>query len=168
MSQNALDPLDGGYSALDLLTTLAQQTGASLCDLPDGAILWESYARRGYGYNPATWADVTDPYSAVGYIWADVYEATEAAPHAVQIPHYAVQWAPVWRNTTQTVVNSVTLTYGNNGQNTVTETDANSVTTYGLRAQNVSTELHHESDATARAEAIIRADRKSTRLNSSH
>lgn len=157
MSQLALDPLDGGYSALDLLLALGTETGGTLADLPDGAILWESYARRGYGYNPATWAEVPDPYSAVAYIWSDVYEATEATPHTVVLDKNTVVFAPEWSNSLQTVINSATIIYGNSGQHAHTETEPDSITTYGLRAQTITTQLHDHQDAQDRAEDVIRS-----------
>jgi hypothetical protein len=88
MTQEALDALDGGYSALDLLTALGTETGGTLCDLPDGAVLWESYSRRGYGYNPAHWTDIdpTDTWPDIPYIWADVYDRVDTAPLTVGIP----------------------------------------------------------------------------------
>ena len=157
MSQLALDPQDGGYSALDLLLALGTETGGTLADLPDGAILWESYARRGYGYNPATWGEVIDPFSAVAYIWSDVYEATEATPHTVILDKNAVVFAPEWAVTLQTVLNSVTVIYGNSGQHAHTETEPDSITTYGLRAQTINTQLHDHQDAQDRAEDVIRS-----------
>ena len=117
MTQEPLDALDGGYSALDLLTALGTETGGTLCDLPDGAILWESYSRRGFGYNPATWLDidVLDTWADINTIWADVYDRTDTAPATIELPAHAVTWSPVWRNTSQTILNDVTVVYGVNG-----------------------------------------------------
>jgi hypothetical protein len=113
MTQIALDPLDGGYSALEQLTALGTETGGTLCDLPDGAVLWESYSRRGYGYNPATWGDIdpTDTWADVPYVWADVYQRTDTSQPTVELPHTAIAWSPIWRNTSQTILNDVTVSY---------------------------------------------------------
>lgn len=150
-----LDALDGGYSAMQLLTDLCSQTGATMCDLPDGAILIESYAVRGIGYNPAHWYDVTDPWSAVTYIWADVYDRTEAMPLAVDLPHDAVVWAPQWANDIVTIVNDVTVTYNNN--DVTTDTDTDSVATYGRRGYTLATRYTTLADAQTRAGDVIRA-----------
>jgi hypothetical protein len=136
MTQEPLDALDGGYSALDLLTALGTETGGTLCDLPDGAILWESYSRRGFGYNPATWLDidVLDTWADINTIWADVYDRVDTAPATIELPAHAVTWSPVWRNTSQTILNDVTVVYGVNGNQSETDTDPASIITHGRRA----------------------------------
>jgi hypothetical protein len=47
--------------------------------------LWESYSRRGFGYNPATWLDidVLDTWADINTIWADVYDRTDTAPATI-------------------------------------------------------------------------------------
>ncbi len=158
MTQVALDALDGGYSALDLLTALGTETGGTLCDLPDGAVLWESYSRRGYGYNPATWAtiDPTDTWADVPYVWADVYERVDTALPTVELPHTAVAWSPIWRNTSQTILNDVTVSYGSAGAFVETDTDPASIITHGRRAFTLATKLADSVDAQSRASDIIR------------
>jgi hypothetical protein len=158
MTQEALDALDGGYSALDLLTALGTETGGTLCDLPDGAVLWESYSRRGYGYNPAHWYDLdpTDTWADISYIWADVYDRVDTAPLTVELPHTAVAWSPTWRNTSQTILNDVTVIYGSAGNQSKTDSDAASIITHGRRAFTLTTKLHYAADAQARASDIIR------------
>ena len=158
MTQEALAALDGGYSALDLLTALGTQTGGTLCDLPDGAVLWESYSRRGYGYNPAHWDDIdpTDTWADVPYVWADVYDRVDTAPLTVELPHTSVAWSPVWRNTSQTILNDVTVIYGPTQTTSATDTDPASIITHGRRAFTLSTQLHDATDAQSRASDIIR------------
>lgn len=158
MTQEALDAREGGYSALDLLTALGTQTGGTLCDLPDGAVLWESYSRRGYGYNAAHWADLdpTDTWPDIPYIWADVYDRVDTAPLTVELPHAAVAWTPVWRNTAQTIINDVTVVYGVDQDTTQTDTDPASIITHGRRAFTLATQLHEAVDAQSRASDIIR------------
>ena len=158
MTQEALAALDGGYSALDLLTALGSQTGGTLCDLPDGAVLWESYSRRGYGYNPAHWDDIDplDTWADVPYIWADVYDRVDTAPLTVELPHTSVAWSPVWRNTSQTILNDVTVIYGPTQTTSATDTDPASIITHGRRAFTLSTQLHEATDAQSRASDIIR------------
>ena len=158
MTQEALDALDGGYSALDLLTALGTETGGTLCDLPDGAVLWESYSRRGYGYNPAHWYDIdpADTWADIPYIWADVYDRVDTAPLTVELPHIAVAWSPVWRNTSQTILNDVTVIYGTSGNQNETDSDPASILTHGRRAFTLTTQLHYATDAQSRASDIIR------------
>jgi hypothetical protein len=158
MTQIALDPLDGGYSALEQLTAMGTETGGTLCDLPDGAVLWESYSRRGYGYNPATWGDIdpTDTWADVPYVWADVYERVDTSQPTVELPHTAVAWSPIWRNTSQTILNDVTVSYGASGELTQTDTDPTSIATHGRRAFTLSTRLADGVDAQNRASDIIR------------
>ena len=158
MTQEALAALDGGYSALDLLTALGSQTGGTLCDLPDGAVLWESYSRRGYGYNAAHWDDIdpTDTWADVPYVWADVYDRVDTAPLTVELPHTSVAWSPVWRNTSQTILNDVTVIYGPTQTTSETDTDPASIITHGRRAFTLSTQLHEATDAQSRASDIIR------------
>lgn len=150
-----VDPQDGGYSAMSLLTALCAETGATMCDLPDGAILFESYSVRGVGYNPAHWYDVPDPWSAVVYIWADVYDRTEATPLTVDLPHNAIVWSPQWSNDIVTVLNDVTVTY--NANDFTQETDTDSITAYGRRAYTLDTKYTTLADAVTRAGDVIRA-----------
>lgn len=153
----ALAAKDGGYQALELLQQLCEDTGATLFDVPDGTILFESYSTRGYGYNPAHWADIdpAETWATIIGIWSDVYDRTEAAPQTIQLPHNAVVWSPVWRNDSSTVINDVTVTYGSSSS--TSQTDSASITKYGRRAATLETELHKLSDAQRRAGDIIRA-----------
>lgn len=158
MVQLAVDPVEGGSPALGLLNTLCAETGATMTDLPDGAILFESYTRRGYGYNPATWAGITDTWDDVTGAWFDIYERTETAPAPVVLPASTVIFEPIWRNTVTTVLNQVTVTYGDaDPRDTHTESDSASIATHGLRAFNLDTRLADLTDAVDRAGAIIRS-----------
>lgn len=150
-----VDAQDGGYSAMALLTDLCAQTGATMCDLPDGAILFESYAVRGVGYNPAHWYDVTTTWDNTPYIWADVYDRTEAMPLAVDLPHDAVVWSPQWSNDIVTIVNDVAVTYNNN--DVTNDSDSTSISTYGRRGYTLNTNYTTLADAQTRAGDVIRA-----------
>lgn len=159
MTQEALDAQLGGYSALDLLTALGTETGGTLADLPDGNILFESYSRRGFGYNPAHWDDLdpTDTWADVPYIWADVYDRVDAAPLTVTLPPQSTAWAPTWRATNQTILNDVTVVYGTSGNQEKTDSDPASIATHGRRAFTLTTKLHTATDAQTRASEIIRS-----------
>jgi len=159
MTQEALASQLGGYSAMDLLTALCTETGATLADLPDGSIIFESYSRRGYGYNPAHWYDLdpTDTYPDLPYIWADVYDRVDAAPLTVTIPQASTAWAPTWRSSNQTILNDVTVVYGSSGNQHKSDTDPASIATHGRRAFTLTTRLHSAVDAQTRASDIIRS-----------
>jgi hypothetical protein len=159
MTQEALGAQAGGYAALDLLTALCTETGATLADLPDGNVLFESYSRRGYGYNPAHWFDLdpTDTWPDIPFIWADVYDRVDAAPLTVTIPQQSTAWAPTWRSTNQTILNDVTVVYGNAGNQDKNDTDPASIAVHGRRAFTLTTKLHEATDAQTRASEIVRA-----------
>ena len=158
MTQLAMDAIDGGYSALDLLNALGTETGGTLCDLPDGNVLWESYSRRGYGYNPAHWSDMgLDTWADVDYVWADVYDRTTTAPQTVDLPHEAVVWSPTWSNTNQTILNDVTVIYDAGGTSLETGSEVESIATYGRRATSLTTQLYYLADAQTRVADILRA-----------
>jgi len=149
------DPLP----ALTLLSNICSQTGATMADLPDGTILIESYSRRGYDYNPATWAYVTGPWSDYSlYNWDDVYTASAAAPIPVTLTDNTVIFEPVWRNNILAVVNRAIVAYGTNSpQDVILAEDAASQATHGLRATVLPTQLSDPLDAYNRAGAIITA-----------
>lgn len=144
--------------AMSWLSDLCTQTGATMCDLPDGNILFESYSRRGYGYNPATFAQVPDTFANVPYIWADVYNRVSDVPTPVTLPGTAVVWTPVWSKDVLTIVNKATVQYGDtNPQAEISASDAASITTHKLRAVTLATQLADLTDAYDRANAIITA-----------
>ena len=149
----AEDP-DQNRSALDWLSGICLDVGATMCDLPDGNILFESYTRRGVGYNPATWSGVNDPWSDVDYVWSDVYESFTAAPTPVTLDPDGVIWEPVWTNSVLSVVNSATVTYGD-PEATITASDAPSQGTHGIRAFAWKSRLADMTDAYERVNHII-------------
>jgi len=160
-------PVDAGQGqpAMSWLTELCQQTGATMCDLPDGNILFESYSRRGFGYNPATFAQVNDTFADTPYIWADVYDRVNAAPVPVSLPPDAVIWTPVWRDDVLTVVNQVKVQYGDTTpQSELVAEDLASVAQHELRSITLTTQLADATDAYDRGQAIITAQSQ-PRLN---
>jgi len=157
MVQLPVDP-DQPAPALTWLSDLCTNTGATMCDLPDGNILFESYSRRGYGYNPATWAQVTDTFADVPYIWADIYDRTEAAPTPVALPDTAVVWTPVWSKSVLTIVNQVRVQYGTNTPpDEIIADDPTSIATHKLRSVTLTTQLADATDAYDRAQAVLLA-----------
>lgn len=151
-------PANNGSSALQLLNDLGTQTGGTMYDTPSGNIVWESYTRRGYTYNPANWAALTDAWSAYPYSWDNVYTAASSAPTPVTLPNNDVVWEPIWRNNNQTILNHVTVTYGDtNPQSTVDYDDLVSQADYGYRAYTLTTSLADGTDAYNRATNVITA-----------
>lgn len=143
-----------GQTAFDALIDLCVNTGATMCDLPDGNILFESYTRRGVGYNPATFAQVNDTFADVPYIWSDVYEATTAVPVPVTLPNNGVVWEPVWRQSIVPVINQAIVVYGD-PTDTIIFTDTTSQGIYGLRSATINTTLADTTDAYDRASHIV-------------
>jgi hypothetical protein len=74
----------------------------------------------------------------------------------VSLPHTAVAWSPIWRNSAQTILNDVTVIYGDNQNQSKTDTDPASIVTHGRRAFSLATQLHYAADAQTRASEIIR------------
>ena len=149
---------NNGTSALQLLNDLGVQTGGTMYDTPTGDIVWESYTRRGYTYNPANWAALTAAWSAYPYTYDTVVDAASSAPTPVTLPNNDVVWEPIWRNNNQTILNHVTVTYGaTNPQSTVDYDDAVSQAAYGYRAYTLTTSLADGTDAYNRATNIITA-----------
>lgn len=141
-------------SAFQALSELCLNTGATMCDLPDGSILFESYTRRGIGYNSATWAGVNDIWDDVDYVWSDVYESTSAVPTPVELPNNGVVWEPIWRQSIVPVINEAIVNYGDPIAG-ITFTDNTSVGIYGLRTATINTTLADMTDAYDRASHIV-------------
>lgn len=135
----------------EYLQKLCVTVGATMCDLPDGTILLETYTRREANYTGGAWADATGT-------WADNTQTWGSGRSALELPSDAVEWEPVWMLRQDTIVNDVTVAYGSNDpKDTVTDTDAASVTAYGKRSAYLDTGIKNLADATARAAAILTA-----------
>lgn len=145
-------------SVLTILSDLCSMTGATLADTPAGAIVFDSYTRRGYDYNAATWVAVAGAWSAAAGTWSSQEYAVTAAPAAVELDGAATLWEPVWRTSVMPVINDVTVAYGSSDpQDTVTAADTASKVIHGTRATAVTTTLSDIADATRRAGAVITA-----------
>lgn len=133
------------------LQTLCQAVGATMCDLPDGTILWETYARRTRNYTSGSWSDATGT-------WADNTQAWQASRQPLELPAAAVVWEPVWYLRQDVIVNSVTIAYGTaDPKAETTDTDTASITAYGERAAYLDTPIKNLTDAQARAGNILTA-----------
>ena len=73
------------------------------------------------------------------------------------MPADSTAWGFTWRNTSQTILNDVTVIYGTSGNQEKTDSDPASITTHGRRATTLTTQLHDAQDAQTRACEIIRS-----------
>jgi hypothetical protein len=138
--------------AINLLDELAQWSGGTFFDTPDGRIVFESYGIRGQTANPGNWASQTQTWDDLDRTW-DSFPTSLAA---LQIPPSSVVYAPAWTKSQQGLINQVALTHGN-PPNVDVYTDADSVTAYGLRETELTTGLRKTADANARGAAILLA-----------
>ena len=139
-------------SVLDALSELAEWSGATYFDTPEGVISFEAYGSRGLTAFAATWSAQTQDWDYYGQSW-DSFPTSIAT---YTFPSSGVIWTPTWTQNLQALINDVTVTYGPSS-NTVNSIDANSISDYGLRAYELTTGLDAVGDATARASNILTA-----------
>ena len=138
--------------ALSYLSQLAEWTGATFFDDPEGRVVFESYGMRGITSFDGIW-------SSVFGTWADNTTAWESFPvdrATTQLPPDTVIFTPTWSRTRQTVVNQVTV-LGYNDSHETTQSDSASISTYGLREYKLTTDIKDSDDVVARAGKIITA-----------
>ena len=138
--------------AMNLLDELAQWSGGTFFDTPDGRIVFESYGIRGQTANPGNWASQTQTWETLERTW-DSFPTSLAA---LQIPPSSVVYAPAWTKTQQGLINEVAITHGDPAVVEV-YSDADSIAAYGLRATELTTGLRKNADADARGPAILLA-----------
>lgn len=137
-------------SVLDALAELAEWSGATYFDTPEGVISFEAYGSRGLTAFAAVWSSQMQDWDYYGQTW-DSFPTSIAT---YTFPSSGVIWAPTWTQNLQALINDVTVTYGTSA-NTVNSTDANSISDYGLRAYELTTGLDAVGDATSRASQIM-------------
>lgn len=138
--------------AINLLDELAQWSGGTFFDTPDGRIVFESYGIRGQTANPGNWASQTQQWQDVQRTW-DSFPTSLAA---LQIPPSSVVYAPAWTKSQQGLINEVAITHGDPAVVEV-YSDADSIAAYGLRSTELTTGLRKNADADARGPAILLA-----------
>ena len=138
--------------ATTLLDELAQWSGGTYFDTPDGRVVFESYGIRGETANPGNWQSQTQTWAELTREW-DSFPTVIAA---LALPASSVIYAPTWTKTQQGLVNEVSVTHGSPAS-VHTYTDSASVALYGLRATEITTGLRNLSDANARGAAILLA-----------
>lgn len=139
-------------TALSLLDSIAQDSGGTFFDMPDGRIVFESYGVRGQTANPGNWQAQTTTWQQEGHQW-DSFPTSLAA---LALPANAVVYAPTWTKTAQGLINEVSITHGDPPA-VETYTDATSVALYGLKATELTTGLRKNADSDARGAAILLA-----------
>lgn len=139
-------------TAMSLLDDLAQGSGGTFFDLPDGRIVFESYGIRGETANPGNWQTQTETWSELNRTWDSF--PTEIA--SLPLPASSVVYAPSWTKTAQGLINEVSITYGDPAA-VETYTDSASVALYGLKSTELTTGLRKNSDSDARGAAILLA-----------
>jgi len=139
-------------TALSLLDSIAQDSGGTFFDMPDGRIVFESYGVRGQTANPGNWQAQTTTWQQEVHQW-DSFPTSLAA---LALPANAVVYAPTWTKTAQGLINEVSITHGDPPA-VETYTDATSVALYGLKATELTTGLRKNADSDARGAAILLA-----------
>ena len=145
--------------ALSYLAGIAEWSGATYFDDPDGRIVFESYGARGITTFAGTWSNNIGPWSDYDQTW-DSFPIDRSAD---TLPSDAVIYTPTWSRTRQTIVNDVTVLghaasgVGHGLDWEVTVTDSASIAAYGRRAYRLQTEIRYEADGTDRAGSIITA-----------
>ena len=155
LSTGNAEPTD----ALSYLASIAEWSGATYYDDPDGRIVFESYGARGITTFDGIWANNIGAWSEYDQSWASF-----PADRATQtLPSDAVIFTPAWSRTRQTIVNDVTVLGhagsggGHGGNWEVNQTDSASIAAYGRRAYRLQTEIDDDADGTIRAGRIITA-----------
>jgi hypothetical protein len=155
LSSGNAEPTD----ALSYLAGIAEWSGATYFDDPDGRIVFESYGARGITTFAGTWSNNIGPWSDYDQTW-DSFPIDRSAD---TLPSDAVIYTPTWSRTRQSIVNDVTVLGhassggGHGGDWEVTVTDSASIAAYGRRAYRLQTEIRYEADGTDRAGSIITA-----------
>lgn len=139
-------------TCLDGLQGLAEWSGATYFDTPEGFVVFESYGQRGITTFNGAWIANKYPWSALSQTWSSF--PTNMA--ATALPSTGVVYTPTWSQNQVSIINDVTVSHGDPASYHQ-ETDANSISVYGRRALTVDTQLKAGTDATTRAADILLA-----------
>jgi hypothetical protein len=138
--------------ALSYLGQVAEWTGATYFDDPQGQIVFESYGARGITSFEGIWSAILGTWAAQTLEWGEF----GVIPQPTVIPSDTVIFTPTWSKTRQTIINSVTV-LGYNESHETTQTDSASIAAYGLREYRLNTEIRYSADVIDRAGNIITA-----------
>jgi len=146
-------------TALDGLASLAQWSGATYFDDPQGRIVFEDYGNRGITTFSGTWSNQANTWAATGGTW----ESFPLTIAGFTLDVDGVVFSPVWSKSLGSLINDVTVVYhsggggGHGATGEVNQTDSASITAYGRREYRLETEIENSTDATTRAAGIITA-----------
>lgn len=137
-------------TCLDGLQALAEWSGGTYFDTPNGYIVFESYGSRGLTAFAGVWSVLINPWSAYEQTW-DSFPTSFAG---TMLPANGVIFTPSWNQNQSSIINDVSVSHGDPASYHQ-ETDATSIATYGRRALTLETGLKSTGDATSRASAIL-------------
>lgn len=141
-------------SCLAALQELAEWSGATFFDTPEGLIAFESYGARGLTAYAATWQALTEDWDYYAQTW-DSFPTSFAA---YTLPTSATIWTPTWTQNLTGLVNDITVIYGGPDSDTFEQAeDTASIATYGRRSYKLNTQLRQDDDAANRAGNILTA-----------
>jgi len=139
-------------TCLDGLQGLAEWSGATYFDMPDGTVVFESYGNRGITTFAGAWANVPDGWAGNERTW-DSFPSSFAG---VSLPGDGVIFTPTWSQNQVSIINDVSVSHGDPASYHQA-TDATSIATYGRRALTIETGLKTSTDAETRASEILLA-----------
>lgn len=147
-------------SALDLLTELAESCGAAIFDTPGGSIVYQAWSARAQTIQWTRWSDLGSiTWDQWPDTWQDMTIVSPAAQLPLEVDPGAIDWAPRWACTSAEIVNDVTIGYGvipeGGEQATVSLTDGESITRFGLRHYGSDTILADAASAVERSGLIV-------------
>jgi hypothetical protein len=139
-------------TCLDGLQSLAEWSGGTYFDTPEGYVVFESYGNRGSTAFPGAWSAQINAWAEAEASW-DSYPSTTAA---TSLPSNGVIFTPAWTQNQVSIINDATVSHGD-PPSYHQATDATSIATYGRRALTLETGLKANADAISRASAILLA-----------
>jgi hypothetical protein len=139
-------------TCLDGLQALAEWSGGTYFDTPEGYVVFESYGNRGSTAFPGAWGAQINTWAEAEASW-DSYPSTTAA---TSLPSNGVIFTPAWTQNQVSIINDATVSHGSS-PSYHQATDATSIATYGRRALTLETGLKANADAISRANAILLA-----------
>ena len=139
-------------TCLDGLQALAEWSGGTYFDTPNGYIVFESYGSRGLTAFAGAWSALINP-------WTDYQQTWDSFPTSfagTMLPANGVIFTPSWSQNQTSIINDVSVSHGD-PPSYHTDSDASSIATYGRRALTLETGLKAAGDATTRASEILLA-----------
>jgi hypothetical protein len=139
-------------TCLDGLQALAEWSGGTYFDTPNGYIVFESYGSRGATAFAGAWSALINPWDEYQQTW-DSFPTSYAG---TMLPGDGVVFTPSWNQNQVSIINDVSVSHGDPASYH-TASDATSIATYGRRALTLETGLKTATDATTRASEILLA-----------